>query len=354
MLFTYKYIDHNINHLQDWIDFLFIKVWCNANKKVQYNFELFNKCPELKNIIEKEEYKTDPTVKEIDYITGPIREIYEEFQKLSNKEKVYLSRRYKQSRNIEKICDNQKIFNPISKQLIKRISPNLADLIYKFYVKLYEKGLDLAVIKNQNGNLKTHYDAFVRINSKGICPFCGIDTLRSYEMKGHEAYDHYLPKEKYPLYSINLKNLVPSCHNCNSTYKSRDIPILSKDKKNRRKAFYPYSNKDINIKLKIKVTINDYKFYEHSNIEIDFISDNNKERVDTWKETYNIESRYKDFLTNENKGKYWLVHYLEELPEGLRKTELERIPKDLIKSPFRGDNFIKVPFLLGCEDAGIF
>lgn len=354
MLFPYIYIEHNINNLQLWIDFLFINVWCNADKKRDYSFDLFDKCPELKNIILKEEYKTDPNVREEDYITGPIREIYEEFQKLSLLQKKQLKKWYKRSKELEKICNNEKLYNPISKATLSKYSPNLADKIYKFYVKLYEKGLDLAVIKNQNGNLKKHYDDFVKINSKGICPFCGIDILRSYEMKGHEAYDHYLPKEKYPLYAINFKNLVPTCHDCNSTYKSRDIPILSSNRQNKRIAFYPYAKEKIDIKLKIKVDIVDYKFYEHSNISIDFESDCNKEKVKTWKETYDIETRYKDYLTNNSRGKYWLFNYIEEMPPHIRNWELTNLPKSLENNPFRGDNFIKVPFLLGCNEAGLF
>lgn len=354
MLFPYKFIDHNINNLQTWIDFLFVNVWCKADKKVEYNFELFNKCPELKDIIEKEEYKTDPKVKCKDYITGPIREIYEEFQKLSTKQKNQLKRWYKRSNDLEKIYNNQKLYNPISKNILKKYSPDLAKKIYKFYVNLYEKGLDLAVIKNQNGNLKKHYNEFIKVNSKGICPFCGIDILRSYEADGHEAYDHFLPKENYPLYAINFKNLIPTCHKCNSIHKFRTSPIFNKLKNTKRKAFYPYSDENIDVKLKINVSIEDYTFYEHTNIDIQFITKNDKDKVKTWKEVYKIENRYKDILTNESKGKYWLVNYLEELPENIRESELKRIPKDLLKNPFRGDNFIKIPFLLGCEAAGLF
>lgn len=354
MLFPYKFIDHNINHLQIWIDFLFLKVWCNANAKTEYSFDLFDKCSELKNIIIEEEYKEDPSVRGNDYITGPIREIYEEFQKLKPIERKQIKKWYKRSQNLEKICNNEKLFNPITRYILEKYSKNLADKLYKFYVDLFEKGLDLAVIRNQNGNLKNHYDEFVKVNSKGICPFCGIDTIRSYEMKGHEAYDHFLPKEKYPLYAINFKNLVPTCHDCNSTHKTRDIPILSKNKQNKRKTFFPYLNDKIKFNLNIQVNITDYKFYEHSNINIEFLTSQDKEKIKTWKDTYNIEVRYKDYLTNESRGKYWLFNYMEELPPQIRKWELEELPNRLKNNPFSGDNFIKVPFLLGCEEIGLF
>jgi hypothetical protein len=354
MLFPYKFIDHNINHLQVWINFLFINVWCNADPKTEYSFDLFERCPELKKVIIEEEYKEDPTVRGNDYITGPIRGIYEEFQKLKPIERKQIKKWYKRSLDIEKICDNEKLFNPISRYILEKYSKSLSDKLYKFYVDLFEKGLDLAVIRNQNGNLKDHYDEFVKINSRGICPFCGIDTIRSYEMMGHEAYDHFLPKEKYPLYAINFKNLVPTCHDCNSTYKTRDIPIVSKNKKNKRRAFFPYTGNKIEFKLKINVNITDYKFYKHSNINIDFLAASEKEKIKTWKETYSIESRYKDYLTNESRGKYWLVNYMDEMSAALRNVELIDLPNRLEKNPFRGDNFLKVPFLLACDDIGLF
>lgn len=47
------------------------------------------------------------------------------------------------------------------------------------------------------------------LNSSDTCPFCGG--------LGHVwTLDHYLPKAHYPAYSINPKNLVPCCRDCNS------------------------------------------------------------------------------------------------------------------------------------------
>jgi 5-methylcytosine-specific restriction endonuclease McrA len=42
-----------------------------------------------------------------------------------------------------------------------------------------------------------------------LCPFCGINTPDANEL------DHYLPKEKFPAYSVYSKNLVPTCGKCN-------------------------------------------------------------------------------------------------------------------------------------------
>lgn len=45
------------------------------------------------------------------------------------------------------------------------------------------------------------------------CPFCGISET--------STLDHYLPKEKYPEYSVFPLNLVPSCGVCNTRKRDR-------------------------------------------------------------------------------------------------------------------------------------
>lgn len=45
------------------------------------------------------------------------------------------------------------------------------------------------------------------------CPYCGISES--------STLDHYLPKERYPEFSIFPKNLVPSCGVCNTRKKDR-------------------------------------------------------------------------------------------------------------------------------------
>ena len=42
---------------------------------------------------------------------------------------------------------------------------------------------------------------------RDVCPYCGIG--------GPRQFDHYLPKEKFPEYSVHSYNLVPCCGVCN-------------------------------------------------------------------------------------------------------------------------------------------
>lgn len=351
MLFPYKNIEHNISRLQNWIDYLFMNVWCNA--KSEYDIELLAGCPELKKIVEEEAWKEDPKKKEIDYLTGPISNIYDLFKtELTWKQRKQIKRWYRRSKNLEKVCENIKFFNPIERKIIKKFSKKLDEEIYSFYKNLFEHVLDLAVIKGRNGTLKNHYDDFIKINNAGICPFCGLSTLRSYEMEGHEAYDHYLPKETYPFYAINFKNLVPCCHDCNSIHKSRNSPIFLNNKKGR--AFYPYSKSITKIELEIEVDISNYTDYGHKHIQINVYGERDKDKIQTWFNLYKIEKRYKDELTNDGVGKYWLVEFLEELDEKGRKDEFDRLKKKNENSRFREKNFLKIPFLESCKNAGLF
>ena len=63
----------------------------------------------------------------------------------------------------------------------------------------------------------------IRASSNNICPLCGISFVTT--------IDHYLPKARYPIFSIYTNNLVPACDTCNkgkgsSTYTSKESQPL--------------------------------------------------------------------------------------------------------------------------------
>ena len=68
-------------------------------------------------------------------------------------------------------------------------------------VNLYE---DCFVKTGTSG--RAIYNA-IRASSDGLCPLCGIGIV--------STLDHYLPKARYPLYSVHPHNLVPACMDCN-------------------------------------------------------------------------------------------------------------------------------------------
>ncbi|MDT0178180.1 hypothetical protein Q9R34_19335 [Enterobacter sp. BRE11] len=70
------------------------------------------------------------------------------------------------------------------------------------FVRLYERYMLLG-----NKEPRLVYD-LLRAASHNVCALCGIIKATS--------LDHYLPKARYPIFSINPKNLVPACTPCNT------------------------------------------------------------------------------------------------------------------------------------------
>lgn len=70
-------------------------------------------------------------------------------------------------------------------------------------MNLYDEG----VLKSK-GRPRDIYDQIL-VAAHGQCPYCaGIGNART--------LDHYLPKAKFPTFSVHPHNLVPSCRDCNT------------------------------------------------------------------------------------------------------------------------------------------
>lgn len=59
-----------------------------------------------------------------------------------------------------------------------------------------------------NGLARQIYDKLL-VAANGKCPYCG-------GIGDPKTLDHYLPKARFPLYSVMPENLVPCCRDCNS------------------------------------------------------------------------------------------------------------------------------------------
>lgn len=95
------------------------------------------------------------------------------------------------------------------------------------------------------------------------CAYCGIG--------GIDSMDHYVPKEKYPEYSVHPFNLVPSCSKCNS--KKSDLFI----KNECRAIFNPYCDKEE--RQVLKLTINQGDSPRNITFKIDFRHNIYKEHI---------------------------------------------------------------------------
>lgn len=348
MLFPYTYVPHQIEKMQGFIDFIFYQVWCKATPKTAFSFDLCSANPELLELMTKFFYSDK---KNADFFYGNVERIHGHFAHLKPKDIRRLKWWYFSNNDIERICSNSPMLQPARYTDVEVRYPDLAKDLRIFFTGLYD--FDAADMKAKVGDIDDHYQAFVQANKAGKCPFCGISDIKGEYHSKREAYDHYLPKALYPFNSINLRNLAPACHECNSTYK------LSKDPANnlagRRKAFYPFAATAQSIDIKVTLHHSDIQSLSAADVQMQFGPAAIADEIDTWKDVYGIEQRYNSKLCGENDGKYWLTQVLDEC------QAYDKQPADILamrvqqaqSRPYADCNFLRKPFLEACQTIGV-
>lgn len=358
MLFSYTYVPHKMEKMQEFIDFIFHEVWCRAPASGLFDLHLFDANAELRDVMEAFYYSDTQGA---DFFYGHVERIYDLFSALTAAQIRQFQHWYRGNNDLEKVCANDPATQLARYADIAVNHKGLADQLGTFFKGLYSQSLlDLAALRAQIGDIDDHYQAFMITNKAGKCPFCGInDLLGEYHSK-REAYDHYLPKALYPFNSINFRNLVPACHHCNSSYKTSKNPVHTpKDPAGtvrRRAVFYPYKMGPHSIELQVVLHHPDITNLTPADITLQFGPAAVTEELDTWKDVYGIEERYKAKLCGENDGKYWLTQLLDEWQEGGRDPDafLTTLALQAQKRPHAECNFLKLPFLESCRKVGIF
>lgn len=358
MLFPYTYVPHQIERMQRFVNFIFYQVWCRARKAGPYGLNLFDANPALKDVMMSFAYDhTDAG----DRFSSQIQAIYLSFSLLGRRDIAQFKRWYQGNNNLVKVCANDPAAHLARYADIAVNHKNIADQLSTFFKGLYSQSLlGLAALRAKVGDIDDHYQAFVKINTAGKCPFCGISDLFGEYHSKREAYDHYLPKALYPFNSINFRNLVPACHHCNSSYKtSKDPAYTPKDPAravHRRAVFYPYKMAVHSIQLQIALQHLDIARLTPADITLQFGPAAITQEIDTWKDVYGIEERYKAKLCGENDGKYWLTQVLDEC------QAYDKEPADILamraqqarSRPYADCNFLRKPFLDACQQKGLF
>ena len=358
MLFAYTYVPHQMEKMQGFIDFIFYEVWCKASARTPFSTDLFVRNSDLHEIMLAFQWGDTAGG---DFFYTHVESIYGQFLSLTSAEISQFKQWYKGNNDLEKVCTNDPATQLARYADIAVNHQNLSQQLASFFKGLYSQSLlGLAILREKIGEIDDHYNSFVKINNAHKCPFCGIADLLSEHHTPRDAYDHYLPKALYPFNSINFYNLIPACHHCNSSYKtSKDLAYLPKDPARalaRRKFFYPFSVTPYAIELQVSLQHSDFESITPADVTLQFGPAAISEEIETWKDVYGIEERYKAKLCAENDGKYWLTQVLDEWSEG------ERSPGDFIATlsrqttnrPYAECNFLKKPFLDACEKAGIF
>jgi hypothetical protein len=338
VLFTYHNIDHTIDKLHEFLEDTVLKVWCNPRGTFK---------------VEKLHKDFQPIVLKIsknknDYLLKPIKSIYNIFKdKLTPEERQKVADAFLANNQIEQLCKGD--VAPVRYDDIEVINPRLAKLLKSFCENLYNHVLSKAAFRNQYEDLKAYYKKFIASNEPRRCPFCGINRLPSKRSSYRGAFDHYLPKSETPFNSVNTKNLVVACDECNEKCKKAQIPCLD-DGHSPRPAFFPFSKTAPQIEFKVKHLALVPMDADKNEVELEICSQEGcDEEVQTWRTLYKLDERYDNIFRSDD-VESWLkqAEAVMNYPEGLDK-HLSGLNED----PLFECNFLRVPFLEACLKEGI-
>ncbi|MEG0772632.1 MAG: hypothetical protein RR409_04830 [Clostridium sp.] len=341
-----------MERMQEFIDYIFYEVWCEAPIN-EYDVEvLFSNNTDLLGIIQ-DLHNTEPKGAEF-FIKG-IQEVFLIFKTLNTVEINQLKTWYQSNNSIEDLCKNDPTATPSTYNDISNMNTKLSAALKAFFEKLYSHDfLSLKVLSDKIGLIDDHYTKFIKINSKGKCPYCGLYDIDGEFVHTREAYDHYLPKSKYPFSSINFKNLAPICNKCNSGNKGSKDPLHDING-NRRKAFYSYNSVPYSLEIDLILNSHDLENLTPQDINITFGPTSLAEEFQTWNELFGINERYKAKCCSAD-AKHWVTQVLDESQNyGLTPIEFLRGKiKESERSPYSELNFLRKPFLEACEAQHIF
>lgn len=308
MLFVYTYVPHPMEKIQEFVEYIFFQVWCRAPDGPPYGFALFNAKPELKAVMEAFHFSD---ARGADFFNGHVEKIYGLFAGLSSEQITQLKAWFNGNNNIAGLCRDDPAVAVARYADLQAFYQQLSEALATFFKGLYAKDLlNLTPLKAVIGDINDHHLKFTQVNRQGKCPFCGINDMKGIYHSKREAYDHYLPKSKYPFNSINFRNLAPACHECNSTYKQRRDPLydakdpLHAETGGRRKSFYPYQTAPYAIELGVSLNSPDWTHITPTDVTLSIGPETFREEIDTWLDVYGIEERYTAKCCGENDGKY--------------------------------------------------
>jgi hypothetical protein len=351
MLFPYIYVPHQMEKMQTFIDFIFHEVWCKAPTSGPFGLNLFDANAELSEVMEAFYYSD---AQGADFFYGHVERIYGLFSALTAVQISQFQQWYQGNNDLEKVCANDPATHLARYADIAVNHKDLAAQLGTFFKGLYSQSLlDLAALRAKIGDINDHYQTFVATNKAGKCPFCGIGDIKGEHHSKREAYDHYLPKALYPFNSINFRNLAPACHECNSTYKLSKDPAYNLAE--RRKAFYPFAAAAQIIDIQVALQHSDIENLKPADVQMQFGPAAVTEEIETWKDVYGIEERYKAKFCGENDGKYWLAQVIDEC-QAYDKQPAEILAMRVQQAqsrPYADCNFLRKPFLEACQQIGV-
>ena len=303
MIHTYTFYESDVNKLNDFVLSFFNRI---EFEKGNFSTDFF----------EKEFY--DNLVSHHKTILGKsFKSIYEITKTWRQPKRTKLCNSIRNSNNIEQICNGT-----IIPTKANDIPTEVKDLLVTLFKKLYKDVLFGEYFKPHYGDRKTHYHGFKKClkNNYDRCPTCGIRDLHNDKEDITEQYDHYLAKDIYPFSTVNFKNLIPICSDCNSILIKSNDDILQ----HTGKVFYPFEKKKKLISIKLKIVKNDSSNLENIQWGVDYKADVGREdELAAWKAIYNVEDRHKKHTSG------WISKWNEKLWEYLNNKSVKKKDPDL-------------------------
>ena len=297
MIYPYKYLDnHRIEKLHNYLENFFQNMFFECDSTFDKNI-LVEK--DFENIFDSYEK-----------ISKPLKSIFRKYQHLPQESKEKIIKAFEQNNMIEDIC--AKKIKPIT---YLELDDVIRTELYDFYKSLWETILGYQKVIDDSCSVTIHFKEFTDSLHQDIliCPFCGLQNMLSKgdaEDGKRDDYDHYLPKKLYPFNSINFKNLVPMCHNCNSKYKGQKNTVMDVEK-NRRKVFYPYDTVLFDNEIVVEIDTDEEELSNKDTWDIKInASLGYVEELNSWNDIFDIQQRYKNRIVELEK--IWKNRLLEK------------------------------------------
>lgn len=209
---------------------------------------------------------------------------------------------------------------------------------------------------NDNFDRNLSYDKFKASNRVAflsgmdisVCPYCNKTELTNADSWSSADLDHFLPQSAYPLFSLSLGNIVPSCKDCNRQHKKTRMIGLNPR--------YEGFDKQCNFCLytdgnPVNLVNNNYR---KDNIEILFdINANSKRNFNNIRKSINLFKLHDIYNSNNSKKvarrlisnlsrlKKMQIDSYEEL--GYDKEEIFETQFNLDIEDFKDENYCNAP-----------
>lgn len=285
MLKSYRYLDSDHCRLNDFILAFFNHIEFETG---DFSLDFFE--PEFRPIVSG--HRT--------ILRRRCQDIYEVMRGWNQFARTDFCQKLRDSNDIERICHREVV--PLRKS---DIPETIRPFVLELFADLYGQVLDGRHFSTRNQGRMEHFRRFRHHNNDiTLCPFCGISELKMEFDATRDPYDHYLAKSIYPVSSVNFKNLVPICKECNGLEVKVDKDILAETT---GRIFYPYDASHKGVSIGFSITRDDLNLENMAWEVLVSDPDGKNEEIESWKKVYQIESRYVGFV--KGRVEMWYRHY---------------------------------------------